>query len=486
MSQPKWWNPPGRTPQSWQRVAASPAEHGVVGRGSFVALPCLDEPSAAPAARSISWLQSRHITMAGACRRGVTGKPGRGKPVTGERGCADGDGVATRAHVAHPARRWSTAGSREPACGTSRGAAAGSTVHLEAALHVHEARGPRSRTGRSAVAHDLAACPPRATRRWRPSSPPTRARRPCRRRRSRSPAEATAPALGSGHAARTRQRPRHRLRADRGGPTVGDHPRRSLQQGRRRDPRARRGTRRARQPGADLGPAQLRRVRRVLHRRVGVDHAGRHPRRADRAPRPRADGDHRRLGRRARLDAHRRPSPRARRRPRHVVDQRRPVRADEPGGALLRAEPRRRVDRRHGRGRRAPRVGGAASSATRRTASASSTRTARSSCARWNAGCSCTTRATTSSCPASPTTTPRASPCRRSCSAAARATRAHTRATSEAVAAGLPNARLVEPPWGDREWLDRSAKHRTGEAPLFTGWPALAPPLLAWADEALA
>jgi pimeloyl-ACP methyl ester carboxylesterase len=61
----------------------------------------------------------------------------------------------------------------------------------------------------------------------------------------------------------------------------------------------------------------------------------------------------------------------------------------------------------------------------------------------------------------------------------------HTRATSEVVAAGLPNARLVEPPWGDREWLDRSAKHRTGEAPLFTGWPALAPPLLAWADETL-
>jgi pimeloyl-ACP methyl ester carboxylesterase len=61
----------------------------------------------------------------------------------------------------------------------------------------------------------------------------------------------------------------------------------------------------------------------------------------------------------------------------------------------------------------------------------------------------------------------------------------HTRATSEAVAAGLPNARLVEPPWGDREWLDRSAKHRTGEAPLFTGWPALAPPLLAWADETI-
>jgi pimeloyl-ACP methyl ester carboxylesterase len=61
----------------------------------------------------------------------------------------------------------------------------------------------------------------------------------------------------------------------------------------------------------------------------------------------------------------------------------------------------------------------------------------------------------------------------------------HTRATSEAVARGLPNARLVEPPWGDREWLDRSAAHRTGEAPLFIGWPRLAEPLTAWAAETL-
>jgi pimeloyl-ACP methyl ester carboxylesterase len=58
----------------------------------------------------------------------------------------------------------------------------------------------------------------------------------------------------------------------------------------------------------------------------------------------------------------------------------------------------------------------------------------------------------------------------------------HTRATSEAVAAGLTNARLVEPPWGDREWLERSAAHREGEA-LFQRWPLLAPPLLEWAKE---
>src|SRR3954447_16645580 len=59
----------------------------------------------------------------------------------------------------------------------------------------------------------------------------------------------------------------------------------------------------------------------------------------------------------------------------------------------------------------------------------------------------------------------------------------HTRATSEAVAAGLPNAQLVEPPWGDREWLDRSAARLSGKGALFGRWPLLAEPLLAWAKE---
>jgi pimeloyl-ACP methyl ester carboxylesterase len=58
----------------------------------------------------------------------------------------------------------------------------------------------------------------------------------------------------------------------------------------------------------------------------------------------------------------------------------------------------------------------------------------------------------------------------------------HPRATTEAVAALLPNARLVEPPWGDREWIERQAtREQTGG--IFTGWPQLAPQLLAWADE---
>ncbi len=53
----------------------------------------------------------------------------------------------------------------------------------------------------------------------------------------------------------------------------------------------------------------------------------------------------------------------------------------------------------------------------------------------------------------------------------------HTRATSEALAAVLPAARLVEPPWGDREWLERQGSREGG---LFARWPLLAPSLLEW------
>jgi pimeloyl-ACP methyl ester carboxylesterase len=53
----------------------------------------------------------------------------------------------------------------------------------------------------------------------------------------------------------------------------------------------------------------------------------------------------------------------------------------------------------------------------------------------------------------------------------------HTRATSEAVADLLPQARLVEPPWGDREWIERQGTHDEG---LFARWPKLAPQLLEW------
>lgn len=58
----------------------------------------------------------------------------------------------------------------------------------------------------------------------------------------------------------------------------------------------------------------------------------------------------------------------------------------------------------------------------------------------------------------------------------------HTRATSEALAELLPQARLAGPPWGDREWLERQAAHDEG---LFVRWPLLAPQLLEWQAEAI-
>lgn len=53
----------------------------------------------------------------------------------------------------------------------------------------------------------------------------------------------------------------------------------------------------------------------------------------------------------------------------------------------------------------------------------------------------------------------------------------HPRRTSERLAAGLPGARLVEPPWGDNEWNDRSADRAS---PRFVNWPKLVPQLLEW------
>jgi pimeloyl-ACP methyl ester carboxylesterase len=56
----------------------------------------------------------------------------------------------------------------------------------------------------------------------------------------------------------------------------------------------------------------------------------------------------------------------------------------------------------------------------------------------------------------------------------------HTRATSERLAELLPNSRLVEPPWGDTEWNERTAAAARGEG-LFSRWPLLAPQLIDWA-----
>ena len=61
---------------------------------------------------------------------------------------------------------------------------------------------------------------------------------------------------------------------------------------------------------------------------------------------------------------------------------------------------------------------------------------------------------------------------------------AHTRATSERLAANLPNAKMVEPPWGDTEWNDRTAESNANGTALFVRWPLLVPQLVEWADEA--
>ena len=55
----------------------------------------------------------------------------------------------------------------------------------------------------------------------------------------------------------------------------------------------------------------------------------------------------------------------------------------------------------------------------------------------------------------------------------------HTRATSEELARLIPTARLVEPPWGDDEWIERMA----AQDGLFVRWPLLVPQLLEWSDE---
>jgi pimeloyl-ACP methyl ester carboxylesterase len=57
----------------------------------------------------------------------------------------------------------------------------------------------------------------------------------------------------------------------------------------------------------------------------------------------------------------------------------------------------------------------------------------------------------------------------------------HTRDTSERLAALLPTAQLVEPPWGDREWIERGISAQEGGT-LFERWSLLVPQLVEWAD----
>jgi len=58
----------------------------------------------------------------------------------------------------------------------------------------------------------------------------------------------------------------------------------------------------------------------------------------------------------------------------------------------------------------------------------------------------------------------------------------HPRWVSQALADTLPNARLADPPWGDREWWELRKDHAAG---IFRRWPLLAPQLTDWADEVL-
>jgi pimeloyl-ACP methyl ester carboxylesterase len=57
----------------------------------------------------------------------------------------------------------------------------------------------------------------------------------------------------------------------------------------------------------------------------------------------------------------------------------------------------------------------------------------------------------------------------------------HTRATSERLHQVIPGSTLVEPPWPDDEWMQRSAAARDGTGALFERWPLLAPQLLEFA-----
>jgi pimeloyl-ACP methyl ester carboxylesterase len=57
----------------------------------------------------------------------------------------------------------------------------------------------------------------------------------------------------------------------------------------------------------------------------------------------------------------------------------------------------------------------------------------------------------------------------------------HTRQTSDRLADLLPGAQLVEPPWGDREWTERTEEAAASGVGIFSRWPLLATPLTEWA-----
>ncbi len=60
----------------------------------------------------------------------------------------------------------------------------------------------------------------------------------------------------------------------------------------------------------------------------------------------------------------------------------------------------------------------------------------------------------------------------------------HHRSTTEWVAELVRDSHLVEPPWGDEEWNERSAGYQqTGDNLLFASWPKLAPQLLEFMND---
>lgn len=56
----------------------------------------------------------------------------------------------------------------------------------------------------------------------------------------------------------------------------------------------------------------------------------------------------------------------------------------------------------------------------------------------------------------------------------------HPRATSEDIHRLIPGATIADPPWGDREWIERQLAHFEGEG-LFVRWPSLAKQILEFA-----
>jgi pimeloyl-ACP methyl ester carboxylesterase len=56
----------------------------------------------------------------------------------------------------------------------------------------------------------------------------------------------------------------------------------------------------------------------------------------------------------------------------------------------------------------------------------------------------------------------------------------HPRETSETLHAMIPGSQIAEPPWGDREWIERLQASARGEG-LFARWPLLTPQILDFA-----